>query len=191
MWELDHGQFSRALEHLTDPSLPPTFADEILLVLLTHPKCDDSLAMAYHISVSPPLQDQATLETYFALLIRTNVVEAYHFAKRQSQSKHKKLLEDLIVSIHEEEAGNSRAERALLLVGLPLSPEEETWFEDCLLNGAASNCKDAKDSVMMRRIVKGNVNQPDPAGLNRLRGQKIEGINWENIRGVFDHVASS
>ncbi len=83
LWELDHAQFSRALEHLTDPSLTPTFTDEILLTLIQHPKCDPALATAYYIATFPPLADQKTLEAYFELLKRNSVVEAYNFAQRQ------------------------------------------------------------------------------------------------------------
>lgn len=184
LWEMDHLQFQRALEYLTDPSLTATFADEILLVLLTHPKSDPSLAMGYYISVRPPLQKKETLDAYFEWLVNTNVIEAYKFAK-QRPSEHRRLFEFLVVAVHEEQADEMRAQRALQIVGLPLSEEEETWFEECLLQGQGSKCPGAKDSVLMRRLAMGKGLQAGGGSVNRLKGAKINGINWENIRNIM------
>jgi Nuclear pore complex assembly len=181
LWELDHCQFSRALEHLTDPSLTPTYADDILLILLQHPKCDKSLAMAYYITVRPPLRSEQVLDNFFALVVKTNVIEAYNFAKQNPS--HRRLLEKLVVSIHEEEASEARAERALQLIGLPFTAEEEAWFEDCLLHGAAAKLPGAKDSVLMRRLAMGST-QSGPASITRLKGSKIDGVNWDDIRKI-------
>ena len=180
-WELDHCQFSRALEHLTDPSLTPTFTDEILYTLISHPKCDNGLAMAYYITVSPPLQDQRTLDAYFSLLCQTSVMEAYYFCRRQDEIRHQSMFETLIIAVHAEAAGESRATRALTLIGLPFSDQEESWFEDCLLRGQGASCQNAKDSVMTRRIAMGK--DIDGIGaLDRLRGHKINGVNWDDVR---------
>jgi len=181
LWELDHCQFARALEHLTDPSLPLTYADEILLTLLQHPKCDPSLAMAYYVTVSPPLRNQQTLDAYFKLLLRTSVVEAYHFAKRQPIAKHRMLFEELILSIHQEEPSPARAERATLLVGMPFTEDEEAWFEDYLLHGKGATCHGAKDSVVMRRVATGR-SLSDVKELDRLREENLGGIGWDNVK---------
>lgn len=183
LWELDHGQFSRALEHLTDPSLTPTFADDILSTLLKHPKCDPSLATAYYVAVSPPLKDQATLEAYFQLLMTNNLVEAYYFAKKQDDLRHKILFERLVVAIHQEQPSAIRAGRATLLVGLPLTDEEDAWFEDCLLH---SKLPGAKDSIMARRIATAR-SITDTTALNRLKGESMAGMTWDNVRaGIAD-----
>ncbi|EXJ73776.1 uncharacterized protein A1O5_03538 [Cladophialophora psammophila CBS 110553] len=188
LWELDHGQFSRALEHLTDPSLTPTFTDEILLTLLRHPKCDPSLATAYYVAMSPPLEDPAALEAYFGLVMTNSLVEAYYFAQRQSGTKHKMLFEKLVVSVHQDNPSPSRSERATLLVGMPLTVEEEAWFERCILDGAASKLPGAKDSLMVRRIITGR-STSDSTALSRLKGDSIGGINWENVKaGIADAV---
>lgn len=181
LWELDHCQFSKALEHLTDPSLTPTFADDILLVLLQYPKCDNALAMAYYITVRPPLRNRHTLDSLFALLIAANVTEAYNFAKLNPD--HQRLFEDLVVSIHQEDTSEARAQRALQLIGLPLSDEEEAWFEECLLKGRAAKSPGAKDSVLMRRLVTGKLRSGSGA-VDRLKGSKIDGVNWEDIRQI-------
>jgi len=180
LWELDHCQFSRALDHLTDPSLTPTFSDEILYILFAHPKCDNSLAMAYYLTVSPPLQSPRTLDAYFSFLCQTSVVEAYRFCRSHGY-KHEELFEKLIVSVLSGSPGDARAENALTLIGLPFSEEEEKWFEECLLYGKGAKCREAKDSVMMRRIALGK-NIEGVGALDRLRGHKINGVNWDDVR---------
>jgi len=184
LWELDHAQFSRALEHLTDPSLALPFADEVLLTLLRHPKCDSSLAAAFYISVSPPLKDQKTLDAYFELLSSSNLVEAYYFARRQDELSHKTLFERLVAEVHQEKPTHVRAARATLLAGLPFSSEEEVWFEDLLLDGTYSQLPGAKDSVMVRRIATGRpaAAATESASLNRLKGENIDGVSWETVR---------
>ncbi|KIX00674.1 uncharacterized protein Z518_09739 [Rhinocladiella mackenziei CBS 650.93] len=187
LWELDHGQFSRALEHLTDPSLTPTFADDILLALLQHPKCDSSLATAYYVAVSPPLKDPAALEAYFRLLVANNLVEAYYFAQKQDDARHKILFEKLVVSVHQDKPGDARAERATLLIGIPFTREEDVWFEDCLLHGSGSKLLGARDSVMARRIATGK--PTNTADLNCLKGENLGGIDWDYVRtGVANTV---
>lgn len=181
LWELDHAQFARALEHLTDPSLTPTFTDEILLTLLQHPRCDPSLAMAYYVAVSPPLQGHKTLEAYFEMLKTNNLVEAYYLAQKQPPSVHKGLFEKLVVSVLQDKPGHSRAERAALLVGLPLSEQEETWFEECLVQGAASKLSGAKDTIMARQMVTG-YSTSNSSMTNRFKGNSIQGVNWDNVR---------
>lgn len=188
LWELDHAQFSRALEHLTDPSLTPTFADDILLALLQHPKCDPALATAYYVAVSPPLKEQAALEAYFQLLLRNNLVEAYYFAKKQDHLRHKALFEELVITVHQETPGSEHAERATLLAGLRFTAEEDRWFEECLLNGGGSKLAGAKDSVMARRIALGR-STSDISALNRLKGEDIAGVSWDYVRtGITEAV---
>ena len=178
-WELDHCQFSRALEHLTDPSVTPTFSDDILLTLIRHPKCDNNLALAYSLTVRPPLQNPQTLDAYFNLLCQANVVEAYRYAQQQPESKNKALFEKLIVFVHAESAGEARADLALLLLGLPLTEVEERWFEDCLLHGPGSKYPGAKDSVIMRQIATGKNLETT---LDRQSGPRINGLIWDDIQ---------
>lgn len=181
LWHLDHGHFPSALECLTDPSLTPTFTDEILYTLIHHPKCDNNLAMAYYVTVSPPLEDPRTLAAYFSVLCENSVAEAYNFTKRQDVTKHKSLFEDLVTAVHSEDGSEARAEKALTLLSFPFTNEEEAWFEECLLYGKGASCNQAKDSVMMRRIAMGR----DYRGLgvlDRLRGHKINGVNWDDVR---------
>ena len=137
--------------------------------------------MAYHITIRPPLRNQQTLDALFDLLVQTNVVEAYDFARQKPQ--HKSLFESLITSIHEEGPSDARAQRALQLLSLPFTAEETSWFEDCLLHGGAAKCPGAKDSVLMRRLAMGDM-QSAPGNVSRLKGSKVDGVNWEEIRKI-------
>ena len=190
LWELDHAQFSRALEHLADPSLTPTFTDEILLTLLRHPRCDPSLATAYYVAVSPPLAEQTTLEAYFELLKSNSLVEAYYFAQRQEQSRHKSLFEKLVVAVLQDKPDQSRAETAALLIGLPLTVQEEAWLEESLLQGAASKLPCAKDSLLARKIATGS-STGETTVFGRVKGDSLGGINWgivnAGIEGAVPH----
>lgn len=181
MWELDHGQFARALEYLTDPTLSLEFADEILLTLLKSPKCESSLAMAFYLVVSPPLQKTDTLEAYFHLLVQTDIVEAYHFAQRQDKTTHETLFEDMLRLLLEENVSARKADRMTLMLSLPLTDEEDQWFEQYLLRGDGSRISGAKDSVIMRRLALGRSIEGIGA-LDRYRGTKVNGVNWDDIR---------
>lgn len=181
LWQLDHCRFASALELLTDPSLTPTFTDEILHTLINHPRCDNSLAMAYYVTVSPPLRDSRTLAAYFSVLCQNSVTEAYNFTKVQEATKRKSLFEDLVVAVHSEGGSEARADRALTLLSLPFTAEEEAWFEECLLYGKGVSCNQAKDSVMMRRLAMGR-DYEGLGALDRLRGHKINGVNWDDVR---------
>ena len=85
--------------------------------------------------------------------------------------------------MHEEQAGDDRAERALQLVELPFTQEEEQWFEECLIDGKASKLSGSKDTMLMRKFTKGQL-KASTGVLNRTKGQKLHGINWEDIRRI-------
>ena len=180
---LDHGQAKQALELLTDPSLTPTFSDQILYTLLQNPKVDNSLAMAYYITVSPPLADQKTLRAYFSFLCNTNIAYAYNFCQIRVDSERKLLFEQLVIAALSPK-DDQTISRAETLIGLPLTDVEERWFEDFLIHGKGSSCYGAKDSVVMRRIATGR-DYTDITSLQRFRGQKIDGVNWGDVKTNF------
>ncbi|KKZ65444.1 hypothetical protein EMCG_08716 [[Emmonsia] crescens] len=198
LWHLDRLEFRRALEYLTEPSLLPTFPDEILYVLATRPKQkqkqpqqqapndndDDSLATAYYLTASPPLATTKALNAYFALLCRTHITESFYFARKQpSPSSHRDLLEQLILFVlSSTKPGEARAKRAMELINLPFNAEEESWFEECLLTGNAKHLPGAKDTVMMRRVATGRLQDLNRGDLEALGGRKIEGLNWDDLR---------
>ena len=178
LWEADHCQFSRALEYLTDPALiPATFADDILCVLLRHPKCDAAQAMSYYLTVQPPLEDQTTLDAYFELLSGVDVTAAYYFAQQHPQ--HQRLFEKLVTTIQSAKAGETKAAALIHLIGLPFTSDEATWFEQ--LEAESTKHAGAKDTLLMRRLATG---QSLDSTLARYKGTKVDGVNWEDIRSI-------
>lgn len=180
---LDQGQAKQALELLTDPSLTLTFLDEIMYTLLQNPNVDNSLAMAYYVTVSPPLKDQKTLDRYFSFLCDTNIPHAYRFCQTRVDSERRSLFERLILG-GLSARGESTVSRAETLIGLPFTDVEVLWFEEFLLQGKGSSCHGAKDSVIMRRMATGRDHTALPL-LRRFRGQTVEGINWGDMRINF------
>lgn len=181
LWCMDKGYFRDALEQLTDPSLTPTFTDEILHVLIKHGEADEGIAQAYYNTVSPPLADDKVATAYFSLLSANSISEAYYFARKHGSTRHKSLFEALLIAAHSGQVGGQRASRAMELINQPFTPEEEEWFEDFLLRGEGSHLSQAKDSVLMRRIATGKSYEGIGA-LDRLRGQQMQGINWDDVR---------
>ncbi|RMZ84161.1 hypothetical protein DV738_g783, partial [Chaetothyriales sp. CBS 135597] len=181
LWELDHCAFARALEYLTQPSLTPTFQDDILEALLKHPACDSSLAMAYYISVQPPLQTASSLYAYFGLLTSASLVQAFHFARRRPE--HKALFEHLVLQTHAQAPGEARAAAAIQLISLPFSSEEETWFEESLLHGRAAKCNGAKDSVLMRRLARGRLSLEGNRAIDSYKVSTIAKLDYATYRG--------
>jgi Nuclear pore complex assembly len=181
--DLDQGHAKQALEPLTDPSLTPTFSDQILYTLLQNSKVDISLVMGYYITVSPPLDDQKTLRAYFSFLCDTNLVHAYHFCQTRAGSERESLFEQLVLAALSPK-DDQHVLRAEALISLPFTEMEMHWFEDFLLHGKGSSLHGAKDSVVMRRIATGR-DFADLPTLQRYWGQKINGVNWGDVRTIF------
>ncbi|EFE30606.1 uncharacterized protein ARB_02528 [Trichophyton benhamiae CBS 112371] len=181
LWYLDKLEFRRALEYITEPSLIPTFSDEILYVLSASSKQDDGLAIAYYVTVQPPLASQKALNAYFGSLCRTGVPEAFYFLRQQPEESSSSLLEQLITFVLSTKAGELRAKRAMDLINLPFSETEEECFNDLLLRGNAKNLHGARDTVMMRRVATGRVENLD-SELESLGGRRLEGLNWDDLK---------
>lgn len=170
------------MEWLTQPSLIPTFPEEILVTLARHaPPNDPTLPLAYYHSVSPVLTSPKSLEVLFVCICRASVTEAFYFARRQSEAMQKHLLEMLISFVLSNSRGAERASKSIELVNLPLTEQEELWFEDYLSNGKGRTLKGAKDTMTMRGIGSGRFRQV----LNDKKGptgKKIDGVNWETLK---------
>jgi hypothetical protein len=136
------------------------------------PEDDDSLALAYYITVSPPLASSEVLYAFFGVLCRTGVPEAFYFTRKRDEISRKELFELLVTSILRSEPGSWRGE---------VANREEQWMEDCLLRGKAKHHHGAKDTAMMRRVATGRL---DNLGneLESLVGKKMEGINWDVLK---------
>ncbi|KAE8362785.1 hypothetical protein BDV27DRAFT_146659 [Aspergillus caelatus] len=183
LWNLDRLEFRRAIEYLTEPSIIPTFPDEILYVLTLPqlPKHDDSLVMAYYLTVSPPLASAKVQKAFFRTLCRSSITEAFYFTRNYDDLLRRNYFTQLIEFVHSTEAGETRSKRAMELIGLPFDDQEEEWFEDCLLHGNAKGLHGAKDTVMMRRLATGKLENLS-ADLESLGGKKVDGLNWDILR---------
>ncbi|KAL3468505.1 hypothetical protein BJX64DRAFT_295742 [Aspergillus heterothallicus] len=183
LWNLDRLEFKRAIEYLTEPSIIPTFPDEILYALtLSHlPRHDDSLVMAYYLTVNPPLSSEKAQRAFMDTLSRASITEAFYFTRKHHEALRRKYLTQLIDFVHSTDAGQIRSRRAMELINLPFDDEEEEWFEDALLRGNAKTLHGAKDTVLMRRLATGRM-----AGLSTelesLGGKKIDGVNWDTLK---------
>ncbi|KAJ5692451.1 hypothetical protein N7462_001874 [Penicillium macrosclerotiorum] len=191
LWNMDRLEFRRAIEYLAEPSLIPTFPDEILyaLTLSKLPKHDDSLAMAYYLTASPPLVSEKVQRAFFQTLCRSSITEAFYFTRKYDENLRRSYFEQLVAFVHQTPAGQTRSKRAMELVGLPLDETEEEVFEETLLHGDASSFPGAKDTVMMRRFATG---QMEGLGteLESLGGKKVDGLNWDDLRQSMRHTQS-
>lgn len=156
-----------------------------MLTLQKLPRHDDSLAVAYYLTVSPPLESEKVQQSYFETLCRSSITESFYFARKHDDERRRRFLEQLILFAHKTPAGNSRGERAIELINLPFDESEEVWFEDYLLNGKVAALPGAQDTVLMRRLATGKTRDL-PASVKSLGGRKIDGINWDDLRETFD-----
>jgi Nuclear pore complex assembly len=156
-----------------------------VLTLQKLPRHDDSLAIAYYLTVSPPLESEKVQQSYFETLCRASITESFYFSRQYDDDRRRRFLEQLILFVHKTTAGNTRGERAIELINLPFDEQEETWFEDYLLNGKVATLSGAKDTVLMRRLATGKTRDL-PASVKTLGGRKIDGINWDDLRQTFD-----
>ena len=90
------------------------------------------------------------------------------------------LFERMLSFVHGAAVGQERSDRAVELISLPFSLEEEEWFEDYLLGGAGSTFHGAKDTVLIRRIVTGRAHEARSLGQS-IKERKIDGLNWTNL----------
>lgn len=171
-----------ALDHLTQPSLLPTFSSQVLETLLAHQK-QQHLALAYFQAVSPPLPVGSDLrKDFFIYLAEISPVQAFYFSR--SQPDRRELFEQIIHSVLTDRHGEDRAERAMLLVDLPLHRDEEQWWEEYLSGSEGRGLANAMDMLHMRHIATGRVSKvAESLGIEgRLRGKKIDGVDWDVIR---------
>ena len=193
------------MDFLTQPSLIPTFAEEILHALLLNidngnkDNTEDlNLPLSYYQSVSPGITSPEIRDAYFNYLARLSVTEAYNFARtQQPRNIRSHLLELLATSVlsstNTSNQGDDRAARGLELVDLPFDEEEEEGlFANYLLRGKGKSLPGAKDTVMMRWVAKGDLQRAlslsgDDAGgrHHQLRlggGRKHDGVNWDAVK---------
>lgn len=196
---MDHLDFPTAVGNLTHPSIIPTFPDEILLTLLTgkdkmggmgvqKSEQDAILPLAYYNCVKPPLEDQKVRNEFAKYLADRNVTEMYRWIHTRPEYEQKPLLEILVEeTLHTDAWGNSKAaalytweDKAMELVSLPFSEEEEQHIEKYLTEGKGRTFQGAEDTVMIRRIAMGRLT--DVAADNATKGRRVDGVNWEVLK---------
>lgn len=89
------------------------------------------------------------------------------------------MFEQLIAAVLKNSPQETIADRSVELVNLPLSPEEEAWFEDYLLRGEGRAIRKARDTVMMRRIGTGKFSET--LSLKGIGSRSIGGLDWERL----------
>jgi hypothetical protein len=199
LWALDHLEFRTAVEHLTHPSIIPTFPDEILHTLMKgrdklasvgvqRGTEDDILPLAYYNCVKPPLEDQKVRNEFAKYMSSRNVTEAYYWIRDRPEHEHKQLLEILMEQTLERSAWSrgvenelyTREDKAVEFVSLPFNDEEEEFIEKFLTEGKGRTYQGAQDTVLMRRIATGRL--ANVAGETGARGQRLGGVNWEMLK---------
>ncbi|KAJ5572904.1 hypothetical protein N7450_009888 [Penicillium hetheringtonii] len=143
LWHMDRLDFRSAISYLAEPSLIPTFPDEILhaLTLTKLPKHDDNLTITYYLAAAPPLATEKVQRAYFETLCRSNVTEAFYFSRRYDDDDRQGLFGQLVEFVLKTPAGQHRSRRAMDLVGLPLDEDESQWFEETLLRGMQAHSR--------------------------------------------------
>ncbi|KAK2628969.1 hypothetical protein QTJ16_002072 [Diplocarpon rosae] len=185
LWHLDRQEFELALQYLTHPSLIPTFADEILEVLVRKSRGNLTLALAYYHTVQPTLTSGAAIECLFSALAKTSVTEAFYFSRGQPQYAQRRMFELLISLVLNNSSKDTIADRSVELVSLPLTTEEDEWLEDYVLRGEGRLLKKSKDTLMMRRIGVGNFTES--LSMRGISNRGIGGLDWETLsEGIRD-----
>ena len=197
LWALDRREFATAVGNLTHPSIIPTFPDEIMFTLLKgrehlnkvnvqKGEQDEVLPLAYFNCVRPPLEDQKVRNEFAKYLSRRNVTETYYWIHTRPEYEQKPLFEILIEQTLEKsvldqgEEVYTREDKAMELVSLPFSEDEEEFVEKYLTEGKGRGFRNAEDTVMIRRIAMGKLTKvADDQG---IRGSKVDGVNWDSLK---------
>ncbi|KAE8445586.1 hypothetical protein EG329_013219 [Mollisiaceae sp. DMI_Dod_QoI] len=184
LWHLDRREFELALQYLTHPSLIPTFADEILEVLVRQCGRDLSLALAYYHTVQPALTSRQAIECLFSAIGRTSVTEAFYFCRGQPEYAQRHMFEMLVALVLNNSSSDTIAERSVELVNLPFTQEEEEWFEDYILRGDGRALKKGRDTLMMRKIGTGNFTES--LSLKGTHNRNIGGLDWTTLSNAVE-----
>ncbi|KAK8256843.1 nuclear pore complex assembly-domain-containing protein [Phyllosticta capitalensis] len=184
LWNLDHLEFEAALEYLTHPSLLPAFTEDILCVLIEHGKpVNKHLPLAYYNAVRPPLTNPDLQKSYFTYLARLSLIQAYFFIENQPVQDHKSLFQLLVDDALQHSRSDSPSNVVDELINLPLTEEQEAWFEEYLLEGKGRTYHAARDTVVARRLALGKYTEAIEVG-QQLSGRRFNDINWDGIKNM-------
>lgn len=165
-WALDNFHFGPALASLTHPGVAANAPHKILSVLTTH--AGPSFALAFVSSTQPALDSPSSVQTYFRALLQTHIPSAFTYARSVDDPA---LLEELVGYCLETGKG-------MLLVGLPLSKEEEGVVDAALLaRGAAGEEARVVKLLHMGRLEEGvEAARAVSGSADTVRGG---GLSWE------------
>jgi hypothetical protein len=111
------------------------------------------------------------------------VTEAFYFSRTKAPYTHRHTFEMLIALVIHNSPVETIADRSVELVNLPMSVEEEEWFEDYLLHGDGTKLKKAKDTVLFRRMATGKFTES--LAVKPSNNRSISGLDWNSLaRGV-------
>ncbi|KAL9000878.1 MAG: hypothetical protein Q9169_000633 [Polycauliona sp. 2 TL-2023] len=183
IWLLDRGVFENALGYLTEPILTPTFPEDILYLLCTHPgQHDDKLPLAYYNTVFPAVTSTKVAEAFFAKLTSSSVTEALVWCRNHGQSSHRPLFEQLLHSVLNGPEREHRARRSVELLHLPFVGEEETWFTAYLTEGKGKDFHASKDAYTVRILATGK-NSPTAGAADAYREKGRPVMDWSSLGG--------
>lgn len=173
------------MDYLTQPSLTPTFTNEILDILMSHNQ--DGLAIAYYQAVSPSLQNPEANLAYFKILSKGSTTDAFYFSRSAPDTLRRQLLEILIDEVLRL-TNKERASRAVELVDLPFNGDEQAWFEEYLADGDGRNTRNAADLVMMRNIATGRIKDAQHAmRVLQVSKRTRNELSWTHVMAGLDN----
>lgn len=166
LWLMDAGAFESALEYLTHPSLVPDFADDIIVALARHAsssKNGPTLPLAYYHAVQPILRTSQAQEALFDALAQSSISEALAFARARPEFVHQQLFRRLVLGALDP--ARPHHDHGDELASLLLDGDEERWLVETLSSGPeAKRLRGAKDTLLMRRIARGEVGSAGEKG---------------------------
>jgi hypothetical protein len=142
------------------------------------------MALAYYHTVQPTLSSRGAIECLFSAMARTSVTEAFYFCRGQPEYTQRHMFQMLISLVLNNSSPDTVADRSVELVNLPFTSEEETWFQDYLLNGDGRVLKKGKDTLMMRMIGTGNFSQS--LALKGIHNRLVAGLDWGTLSGAVE-----
>ncbi|KAI4156459.1 MAG: hypothetical protein LQ340_000274 [Diploschistes diacapsis] len=140
----------------------------------------ETFATRYYHTVSPPIHTSKVLDAYFQCVCQSSITEAFHFARSQGIQNHRRLFEQMLSFILGSSSGKQRSDRAIELIGLPFDQEEQSWFQQHLLDGKGKALFGAKDTVIMRYMALGELQAAREVS-RETKERKIDNLNWTSL----------
>lgn len=194
---MDRTQFKPALDYLCQPSLIPTFPEAVMEALMANQQ--HSLAIAYLNTMGMTFNVTALedgFRMYFQMIADSSIANAYVFLQNQPVIEKRELFEMMIESalrppIKSGKSGTiARTERCAQLVDLPLSAEEQEWFEEFLVKGEGRNLQGATETVATRWIAIGKIKEArelTAGSKDEIKFDEQTKIAWPQILDGLDH----